>query len=135
MALITWDDTLSVNVAEIDRQHRKLIEIINELNEAMKAGKGKEVLTRIIGGLASYTVTHFKTEEVYFDRFGYSETDVHKKEHTAFVEKVTDFKKKFETRNLFLTIEVMNFLSDWLKNHIMGTDKNYSQFFNENGLK
>ena len=86
-----------------------------------------------MGGLASYTVTHFKTEERYFDQLGYPETDSHKKEHVAFVEKVTDLKNKFETRNLLLTIEVMDFLSDWLRGHIMGTDKKYSGFFNETG--
>ena len=135
MALITWNDSLSVNVAEIDRQHKKLIDMINELNDAMKVGKGKEVLGKIVSGLVSYTVTHFKTEERYFDQLGYPETDSHKKEHVAFVEKVTDLKNKFETRNLLLTIEVMDFLSDWLRGHIMGTDKKYSGFFNENGLK
>ena len=135
MALITWNDSLSVNVAEIDRQHKKLIDMINELNDAMKVGKGKEVLGKIVSGLVSYTVTHFKTEERYFDQLGYPETNSHKKEHAAFVERATDLKKKFETRNLLLTIEVMDFLSDWLRGHIMGTDKKYSGFFNENGVK
>jgi hemerythrin len=135
MALITWNESLSVNIAEIDRQHKKLIGMVNDLNDAMKVGKGKEVLGEIVRGLVSYTVTHFRAEENYFDRYGYPETDAHKKEHAAFIEKVTDFKDKFESKNLFLTIEVMNFLSDWLKNHIMGTDKKYSRFFNEKGVK
>lgn len=135
MALIAWSDALSVNVAEIDRQHQKLIGMVNELNDAMKIGKGKEALNKILSGLVSYTVTHFKTEENYFDQFGYPDVDRHKKEHADFIEKVRDFKNKFESRNLFLTIEVMNFLSDWLKTHIMGTDKKYSEFFNEKGLK
>lgn len=135
MALITWNESYSVNVAEIDRQHQKLIGMVNELNEAMKIGKGKEKVGKILSELVSYTVTHFKAEEKYFDQFGYPETDQHKKEHAAFIEKVTDFKSEFESRSLFLTIEVMNFLSDWLKNHIMGTDKKYSRFFNEKGLK
>lgn len=135
MASITWDESYSVNVAEIDRQHQKLIGMLNDLNEAMKIGKGKDTLGKILSGLLSYTMTHFRTEEKYFDQFGYPETEHHKKEHEAFIEKVTDFRNKFESRNLFLTIEVMDFLSDWLKNHIMGTDKKYSSFFNEKGLK
>jgi hemerythrin len=135
MALIKWNENLSVNVMEIDDQHKRLITMINDLNDAMKVGKGKDILGKIVTGLISYTATHFKTEENYFDRFGYTETDDHKSEHAAFVQKVTDFKTGFEKRNLTLTIEVMDFLSDWLKNHIMGTDKKYSQFFNEKGLK
>lgn len=135
MALIQWNDSFSVKVAEIDRQHQKLVSMINDLSDAMKQGKGKDVLGNIISGLVSYTATHFKTEEKYFDQFGYPETDSHKKEHAAFVKKVTDFKDGFEKGKLGLSIKVMNFLSDWLKNHIKKTDMKYSQFFNEKGLK
>ena len=135
MALIQWNDSFSVKVAEIDRQHQKLVSMINDLGDAMKQGKGKDVLGNIISGLVSYTATHFKTEEKYFDQFGYPETDSHKKEHAAFVKKVTDFKDGFEKGKLGLSIKVMNFLSDWLKNHIKKTDMKYSQFFNEKGLK
>jgi len=135
MALITWNESLSVNVEEIDQQHQKLIMMINELNDAMKQGKGKDVLGKIIDGLISYTDTHFKVEEDYFVKFGYSDKDIHIKEHTAFVQNISDFKDGFEEGKLSLSIEIMNFLSDWLKSHIKGTDKNYSEFFNENGLK
>jgi hemerythrin len=135
MALIQWNDSLSVHVAEIDQQHKKLIDMINELNDAMRGGKGKDILGKIINNLINYTATHFKTEEKYFAQFGYPDTDNHQKEHAAFVQKVTGFKDGFEEKRLSLTIEVMNFLSDWLKNHIMGTDKKYSPFFNEKGLK
>jgi len=135
MALINWNDRLSVDVAEIDQQHKRLITMINELNDAMKVGKGKDLLGPIVNNLVEYAVTHFKTEEKYFAQFGYPETDQHKKEHEAFVQKVSDFKSGFESRKISLTIEVMDFLSDWLKNHIMATDKKYSRFFNEHGLK
>lgn len=135
MAMITWSDTLSVNVGEIDTQHKKLVVMINELYEAMKVGKGKEVTGKILVGLVSYTATHFNQEEKYFTKFGYPDADNHKKEHAAFVKKVTDFKNEFETGKVTLTIEVMNFLSDWLFKHIKITDKKYSKFFNEKGLK
>lgn len=135
MSMITWNDTLSVNVAEIDRQHQKLIAIINELNDAMKVGKGREILGEIVTNLVNYTDTHFKTEEAYFEKFGYPNTADHKKEHTAFVQKVADFKEGFEQKRLSVSVEVMTFLSDWLRNHIMGTDKQYSRFFNDNGLR
>jgi len=135
MAFINWDDSFSVNVTEIDRQHQKLVAMINDLSDAMKQGKGKEVLGKIINALIDYTATHFKTEEKYFNQFGYPETVSHKKEHTAFVQNVSDFKDKFENEKITLSIEIMNFLSNWLRSHIKGVDKKYSQFFNEKGLK
>jgi len=135
MALITWSDALSVHVQEIDAQHQRLVAMINELDDAMRSGKGKELLGKIINGLAAYAVTHFSTEEKYFARFGYSDAENHTQEHASFIQKVSDFKEKFTTSRLSLTIEVMNFLSNWLKNHILNSDKKYSSFFNQNGLK
>jgi hemerythrin len=135
MALITWNSSLSVNVAEMDHQHKKLVALINELNDAMSVGRGRDVLGKIVSDLVTYTVVHFKAEEKYFAQFRYPDTFNHRIEHVAFVKRVTDFKQGFETGKLPLTVEVMSFLSEWLKKHIMGTDKKYSRFFNENGLK
>jgi len=135
MALIDWNSNFSVNVEEIDQQHKKLIAIINELNEAMKQGKGKEVLGKIVDHMTSYTVTHFKTEEDYFARFSYPDAGNHKKEHASFVTKASELRKDFGNGKITLSIDVMEFLSKWLKDHIMGTDKKYAKFFNEKGLK
>ncbi|GAB4177975.1 MAG: bacteriohemerythrin [Calditrichia bacterium] len=135
MALIEWNDTLSVKVHEIDLQHKKLVALINELNDAMRQGKGKEVVGKIINDLINYTLTHFQTEEKYFDRFDYPETESHKKEHANFVSKVSEFQDKFEKGSFSLSIEVLNFLSNWLRSHIKGTDMKYSQFFRDNGLR
>ncbi|HVN23943.1 MAG TPA: bacteriohemerythrin [Syntrophorhabdales bacterium] len=130
-----WTNSLSVNVGEIDSQHQKLVRLINDLGDAMRVGKGKDLLGKTIAELASYTVAHFSTEEKYFDKFGYPDAATHKVEHKKFIEEVSKFKKDFDSGNVGLSTSVMNFLSDWLKNHIMGKDKKYGPFFNEKGLK
>lgn len=135
VALIHWNDAMSVNVGVIDDQHKQLIAMINQLNDAMLLGKGNEVLGKIISSLVAYTVTHFKLEETYFAQFKYPGTQEHMEEHASFVKKAMQLKEDFEKKKLSITIDVMDFLSDWLKNHIMGTDKKYSGFFNANGLK
>ncbi len=134
MGIIKWEDKMSVKVKEIDEQHKKLVNMINELHEAMLERKSKEALGKIIDGLIEYTDIHFKTEEKYFDKFGYPEADAHKKEHRDFVKKVVDFKKGYDEGKLLLSLDVMNFLKDWLVNHIMGSDQKYSDFFNQHGL-
>ena len=134
MALIQWHDNLSVNVAEIDRQHQQLIEMINELHAAMSQGKGREAVGSIISRLVGYATTHFQTEEKYFEKFGYPDTPAHKQEHTDFSNKVAEFREGFASGKMRLSIEVMNFLSDWLKHHIQVVDKEYAPFFNQNGL-
>lgn len=134
MSLINWDDSLSVKVAEIDSQHQKLIDLINQLHELMKAGQGKDAISPILNELTSYTVTHFSTEEKYFDQFIFEESSTHKSEHKKFVDKVSAFKTDFDAGNANLSIELMNFLRDWLINHIKGTDQRYVKCFTENGL-
>lgn len=135
MALISWDDDFSVGVRELDEQHKKLISLINDLHNAMKIGKGKEVLSPLLKSLVEYTQTHFSTEEKYFTRFGYPEQGRHQAEHQKFVGKVGAFQKDFDKGGALLSMDVMNFLKEWLAGHILGSDKRYGPFFNEKGLK
>lgn len=134
MALIQWTEDLSVNVEEIDRQHRQLVRMINDLNVAMQEKRAKEVLGSLLIGLLDYANTHFAAEEIYFDTFKYPLADVHKREHKEFVDKVSDFKKRFDSGELVLSVPIIHFLIDWLKKHIMGSDKLYTPYFNARGL-
>lgn len=133
MALIEWKDSMSVNVYKIDLQHKQLINIINELNQAMSSRSGNQAIGEIIKKLISYSMLHFRTEEELFDRYGYPQKALHKKEHAAFTAKVNDFKNKFNNGSIALTIEVMVFLSDWLQTHIRVSDQKYSPFFTSKG--
>lgn len=135
MSLIKWDDSFSVDVTKIDQEHKKLVEMVNELTDAMKAGHGKDVLGNILDGLISYTASHFQTEETYFQQIKYPLAAEHKKEHVTFVEKVTEFKKEFDEDRAVVSVSVLQFLSKWLQNHIKGTDQKYTSFFHENGIK
>ncbi len=134
MSAITWNDKMSVNVAEIDKQHKKLIDIINSLSEAMKSGKGKDVIGKIIKQLADYTVYHFGHEEKLFEKYNYPETKAHLAKHKEFVDKLNNWQKQLETGKLALSVQVINYLSSWLREHIMGTDQKYSEFLNEKGV-
>lgn len=134
MALVNWDKSLSVEIKQFDQQHIVLFDLINELHNAMMTGKGKEVIGKTLQSLIDYTESHFKDEEKYFVKFSYPEKDKHVKEHTDFVKKVVDFKNDFEGGKLSLSIEVLNFLNEWLQKHIKVTDKRYSDFFHSKGL-
>lgn len=134
MALITWTPDLSVNIAEIDSQHQKLIDMINNLYDAMRSGKGKDIIGDIVSVLVDYTKTHFGYEEKVFDQFNYPETTTHKLAHKGFVDKVVGFQNDIKAGNVSLSIDVMNFLKDWLTTHIKGTDKKYTQFFHDHGI-
>ncbi len=133
MALITWNSAYSVGVKQIDEQHKQLIMMINQLHLSMLKGEGGKVLDEVIKSVINYTKTHFSAEEILMKKYGYEGFDEHKKIHEEFINKVDEFEKKLAKGDL-ISIEVMNFLKDWLLNHIQGTDKKYTQYFNEHGL-
>lgn len=135
MALIQWNATLSVNIEAIDAQHQRLIDLINELNEAMMVGRGKQVLGKILEGLATYVATHFATEEEHFERYAYPASAAHKQEHQDFTGKIAEFKQGLDEGRLGLSASVMNYLSDWLNGHIKGSDMSYGPFLTAKGLK
>jgi hemerythrin len=135
VTLIQWDSRLALNVGLIDNQHQKLVAMVNSLNAAMLEGKGKEAVGRILDGLVSYTQYHFGAEERLMDQHGYPESPMHKSEHLAFVKRIGDFKEEYSQGTLGLSIGVMTFLSDWLRNHIMGTDKKYVPHMVEKGVR
>lgn len=135
MPIIFWSDNLSVNVAEMDRQHKKLVDLINELFDAMSAGRGKEVMGKILEDLTEYTKTHFASEERLMQTHEYPELPTQKSEHTALTRQVMELQEKFEGGSISITLETMKFLKDWLQNHIMQNDKKYGPYLNSKGIK
>jgi hemerythrin len=109
--------------------------MINDLHDAMKNAKSREVSLEIINKMAEYTKFHFSTEEKYMKRFAYPDYEEHKMEHEKFVEKVLAFKKNYEEGKAGVSYDILNFLKDWLVGHIQGTDNKYAPLFIEKGLK
>ena len=78
---------------------------------------------------------HFATEEMLMQSHGYPDYPTHKAEHEQLASKVVDFQNKFLSKEVGLTIEVMEFLKDWLSKHILASDKKYSPFLNSKGVR
>ncbi len=136
MPLIEWTPQLSVGINSIDEQHKKLINMINALNEAMLIGSSNELLGKIFSGLAAYTQKHFAYEENMFAEFGYTDSQEHKRQHNELMAQVIDLKEKFiENPQGTMSADLMLFLKRWLTNHIMKTDKEYTAFLLSKGVK
>jgi hemerythrin len=134
MSLMKWDESFSVNVAEIDAQHRKLIDMINSFYASqMKGDNG--ALRSLLSGLAEYAASHFAMEERYFDRYGYADAAGHKEEHRLFTAKVQDIMERLDNGKLVISFELTNFIKDWVVAHVKGEDRKYSRCFNEAGLR
>ncbi|MGA2081516.1 MAG: bacteriohemerythrin [Holophaga sp.] len=135
MALIVWDRKLETGHGKIDEQHQSLVEIVNRLHEAMKQGKGRGELEGILVFLKDYTVTHFAMEEELMDLHAYAGAPKHKQIHADLVRQVADLVGKFQARKASLTLEVMNFLEDWLVQHIQGEDYRFAQDLKGKGIR
>jgi hemerythrin len=135
MALVVWKDKLSVNIESIDNQHKILIELINNFYENITNISNRENVAKLLSGLKKYIEEHFAYEEKYMKFYHYQDFERHKKEHDSFIKKVVDIENKFNSEQMILSLDITSFLFDWLKKHIMVSDKRYSETFIGKGFK
>ncbi|MBL0161229.1 MAG: hemerythrin family protein [Bryobacterales bacterium] len=128
MAFVNWKEEFSVRVPEIDMQHRRLLDIINKLHEAMHMGGKPEALKTVSDELVSYTRYHFGYEEQMLARAGYRGLEEHKRKHRAMVAQVEGFAAEITSGKASVSIKLMAFLKDWLSRHIMETDQQYATY-------
>lgn len=131
---IAWKPEYELGIKEIDAQHIKLVAILNTLIDAMRSGKGRQIAGDILKDLVSYMDTHFKTEEVYFEKFNYAETIAHVAEHEKLRTRVLELVADLDKNKLLISGELLRFLTTWLDGHIRRTDRKYITCFKENGL-
>lgn len=134
MAFFDWKEEYSVNIREIDRQHQRLVALLNNVYETLKKGEGIEALGGILSELVSYTKTHFTTEERLMKTHGYPGYLSHKDKHEKMTNRVLEYVRQFEAGEIRSPIEISNFLENWLKKHIIRTDMSYSTFLNDKGV-
>ncbi|MEW6665070.1 MAG: bacteriohemerythrin [Thermodesulfobacteriota bacterium] len=135
MEYFPWQEQYSVGIASIDNQHRKLVGYLNDLYEALNAGKGKDALGEIFSGLIGYTKTHFASEEGLMKLYGFPGYPDHRQVHDKMATHVLSLQKKFKDGQITSPIQIAGFLKDWLSKHIQETDKGYGPFLNSKGVK
>jgi hemerythrin len=135
MSTFVWNDSYSVRVDQFDAQHRKLFEIVNSLADSMRLGKGDDVIREVVGQLAVYTRTHFLQEEVAMRQTGYPEFASHQAQHNKLMADVEEYKADLDQGRKPNSIAVLNFLQNWLVQHIQKSDKKYSDHLNAHGLR
>jgi len=134
MGFIAWNDLYSVNVPQIDDQHKKLIALANQMYDAMRAGKGRDVLGTVLTELVDYTVYHFEAEERLLRQHGFPGHDEHKEMHDSLADKARQFRDDFRRGKESRAMDVMLFLSNWLNVHILEVDIQYASFLSDKGV-
>jgi hemerythrin len=112
----------------MDRQHRRLVEILNQLHEAMHQGAPKSMLERTISDMVAYTRLHFMSEEKLMRSSGYPALSAHLIEHQVLSRKVADFERDLLAGRVALSIPLLNFLKNWLSEHILKADRGYARY-------
>jgi hemerythrin len=120
-----WREEYSVGVAEIDDQHRDLVDCIAQLRKSIGAKQRWSVVHAVLVRLADYVRIHFAVEESLMRIHRYPGIEQHLEEHRWFRESLDELKAK--TLRMNISEEMTAFLADWLGSHIMRSDKRVFQ--------
>jgi hemerythrin-like metal-binding protein len=131
---ILWNELYNIGIQIIDVQHKKLVDILNELYESFVDQTSGQKLNKILDELKDYTVYHFGVEEDLFIKFGYPHSESHLEEHQGFVKRIEEFNLELKEGKTKLTFQLMNFLKNWLLTHICGSDQAYVSFLKDKVL-
>jgi hemerythrin len=125
-----WQQEYITGNSQVDRQHQHIFEIVNALHDAVVTGKSVDILHEILEFLTNHTIEHFQTEESLMMAVDYPDYNRHKQTHDHLLCKVDNLLLKFRDRNTeVITIEITQFLTEWLTHHIKGEDQKMIQFF------
>jgi len=125
MAILNWNNQLVLGIDSVDEQHKHLIDLANQLDEAVALGTDRDTLIKIVNSLIDYTVYHFQDEEQLMSGSKFNPTvyAVHEAEHKEFVEKMLTIQSEVEADISALSKDLMDYLVNWLCHHILSTDK------------
>jgi hemerythrin len=124
--MFEWRNEFSVQIGSIDAQHKMLFAIAGELYSAMITGQSKAAMARILDRLVQYTQAHFAHEERLMRLYAYPDLEAHVAEHQALTAKVLQFRADFQQGQVNMSVQLLQFLRNWLESHIRGTDQKYS---------
>ena len=131
MKELVWDNTLSVQVKEIDEDHRRLVDLFNILNRSVDKGESTDYIEAVLEELISCTVWHFRHEERLMLKYGYAGLAEHRTEHQDLIESARELQQKFLKDGKKVSSEDIEFLEHWLTGHILGADMQLGSYLGE----
>jgi len=127
ITMFEWNEKFSTGIASIDAQHQGLFSIGAELYAAMSAGQGKERMGAILTRLVQYTAAHFAYEERLMQLHRYPDYAAHKAQHDDLTRQVSQFYKEFQGGQIGISVRLLSFVDDWLRQHIGQSDQGYAK--------
>ncbi|MEO8331191.1 MAG: bacteriohemerythrin [Gallionella sp.] len=128
---IAWGKVLSVEVDEIDEDHRKLLNIFNILNHAVTEGESPDYLAAVLKELINCTAWHFSHEERLMLKYGYEEIEEHKAAHQELINRAMKLQQEILQADKPVTDEDIVFLEHWLTGHILTADMRLGAYLSQ----
>ena len=128
---LEWSGELCVGVPVIDEQHARLAALLNQIDDALKTGQGKESIMMRFEELIAFTRDHFETEERLMEEYGYADAILHKQMHRKLLDDLLSLKRQSASASLML---ILRTLKDWLHRHITDDDRRLGEALIAKGL-
>lgn len=127
MAFLVWEPSFSVGVWDLDRQHRSLIGLINQLHVAVSGVDPDKKLQAVFAATVDYVRNHFAFEESFLERLGYEELAGHKEIHKELLDQLGAMRRQFDVGPLGVSPELVKLLKEWVTTHILQCDHGYAE--------
>jgi hemerythrin len=124
MAQLNWTANLNTGIDVIDKQHRMIVDYINELDDVIAGGGNRDRVAMVIHSLVGYTTSHFQFEESMQEEAAYPFHKMHKKLHERFVKRVNEFQERLKLGE-DISEELHKLMFNWLYVHINSEDMDY----------
>ncbi len=118
-----WNKEYSVGITEIDEHHQLMMKGFNDIEESMKSSQSWSTTHYAVVKLTQLARMHFSVEESMMRMFAYPDFELHRMEHQFFFEKLDNIEKML--LNKTTEIELVQSLKNWLKTHILDSDRVY----------
>ena len=130
---VEWEDKFSVSIPLVDSQHKRLIEMTNQLHEACgyDTDFAMDQFKKTAHDTVVYVKYHFSTEEQIMEKTEYPGYAEHKKFHAEFVMEVIKYVASFEEGKKFVPNQFVRFLKDWVLSHIAIVDSKMGHYIAE----
>ena len=129
-----WRDAFSIHIAQMDADHKRLIEIANAIVEHLHNGSEHESLSNTFDALVAYTHYHFTAEEKLMALYSYPDADGHTKRHGELIRQVVEYKERALGGNVPDKASFLHFFESWLVRHVLDEDRKYGAFLNDKGV-
>jgi hemerythrin-like metal-binding protein len=133
VSIVEWNDDLVLGVKIIDEHHQRLVEILNQCYHALMLHDNQQEVDAVMKELEEYTLYHFGTEKRLMAELGYPAAVGHLEMHDDFTDVIAKFRNRSESGESFVALEVLEFLQNWLLEHIKKTDCAFAAFLKEKG--